>query len=74
LADPEATLEKLATYLSAAVASFKAGNALPGPTTQDSWYDLAIALPGGAKESYLENKMPLVAQRLAAISPLWDEE
>jgi hypothetical protein len=74
LADPVATLEKLSAFLKAAQASFKAGLSLPGPAAQETWYDLAFALPGGAKESYLDNKMPLVAQSLSAIAPLWDEE
>jgi hypothetical protein len=74
LEQPQAALEKLAAYLTAAVTSFKAGLTLPGPAAQDAWYDLAFALPGGAKESYLENKMPLVAQTLPAIAPLWDED
>jgi hypothetical protein len=41
--------------------------------TSEKWYDLAFALPGGAKESYLTAKLPLVAQILAAIEPLWGE-
>lgn len=74
LEQPQATLDKLSAFLTAAVASFKAGQALPGPAAQEEWYDLAFALPGGAKESYLDNKMPLVAQALSAIGPLWDED
>ncbi len=73
LEDPEKTLEKLARYLIAANASFAAGMALPGPSAQEDWYELALALPGGAKESYLAAKLPLVAQQLAAINPLWKE-
>jgi hypothetical protein len=74
LAEPQATLDKLATFLTEAVASFRAGLVLPGPAAQDRWYDLAFALPGGAKESYLDSKLPLVAQSLSAIAPLWDED
>jgi hypothetical protein len=74
LAEPQATLNKLATFLTEAIVSFRAGLVLPGPAAQDKWYDLAFALPGGAKESYLDNKMPLVAQSLSAIAPLWDED
>ena len=73
LDNPEATLAKLAEYLNAASVSFLAGNALPGPAAEDGWYDLAFALPGGAKESYLATIKSLVAQRLLAIAPLWDE-
>jgi hypothetical protein len=74
LKQPQATLEKLATYLKAATLSFKNGFALPGPSTKEKWYDLSFALPGGAKETYLENKMPLAVKALAAIAPLWDED
>ena len=73
LENPEGTLEKLAAFLTAASASFAAGTALPGPAAEETWYDLALALPGGAKESYLAAKLPLVAQELAAIEPLWGE-
>ncbi len=73
LENPEATLAKLTGYLKAATASFAAGNAIPGPAAADKWYDLAFALPGGAKETYLAIINPLVAKRLAAIAPLWNE-
>jgi hypothetical protein len=73
LENPETTLAKLTTYLIAATVSFRAGNALPGPDADDAWYDLAFALPGGAKESYLATMKPLVTERLGAIAPLWDE-
>jgi RecB family exonuclease len=51
LAEPEATLTRLAGYLAAAARSFAAGKALPGPAAAESWYDFAFALPGGAKET-----------------------
>ena len=73
LENPEGTLEKLAVFLAAASASLAAGTALPGPAAEETWYDFALALPGGAKESYLAAKLPLVAQELAAIEPLWGE-
>jgi RecB family exonuclease len=73
LENPEETLDRLTGYLTAANASFAAGAALPGPATNETWYDLAFALPGGAKESYLAAKLPLVAQVLASIEPLWGE-
>lgn len=73
LENPEATLAKLTAFLTAASGSFTAGNALPGPAADEEWYDLAFALPGGAKESYLATMKPLVAERLGAIAPLWDE-
>jgi hypothetical protein len=73
LENPEGTLDRLTGYLIAATTSFAAGAALPGPATEEKWYDLAFALPAGAKESYLAPKVPLVAQALAAIKPLWGE-
>ncbi|MDO8434131.1 MAG: PD-(D/E)XK nuclease family protein [Candidatus Binatus sp.] len=73
LENPEGTLEKLAAFLTAASASFAAGTALPGPAAEETWYDLALALPGGATESYLAAKLRLVAQELAAIAPLWGD-
>lgn len=73
LDDPEGTLERLAQYLAAACALFTEGKALPGPAADERWYDLAFALPGGAKESYLATKLPLAAQALAAVAPLWEE-
>lgn len=73
LENPEETLEKLAAFLTAASASFAAGTTLPGPAAEEAWYDLALALPGGANESYFAAKLPLVAQELAAIEPLWGE-
>ncbi|MGB4101276.1 MAG: PD-(D/E)XK nuclease family protein [Alphaproteobacteria bacterium] len=73
LENPEGTLTKLTAFLIAASDSFRAGNALPGPSAEEEWYDLSFALPGGAKESYLAKMKPLVAERLSAIAPLWDE-
>ena len=73
LDDPEGTLERLAGFLAAASASFAEGKSLPGPAAEESWYDLAFALPGGAKESYLATKLPFAAEALAAIAPVWEE-
>lgn len=73
LDNPEGTLARLTGYLTAASALFAAGNTIPGPAADQDWYDLAFGLPGGARETYLSAIRPLVAQRLAAIVPLWDE-
>ena len=73
LDDPEGTLENLAGFLAAASASFAEGKALPGPAADEHWYDLAFALPGGAKESYLAVKLPFAAKALAEIAPVWEE-
>lgn len=73
LENPEATLEKLTAYFAAAASSFAAGNALPGPAAEESFYDLAFALPGAATERYLTTMMPLVLNQLGALAPLWEE-
>ena len=73
LENPEATLEKLTAYFATAASSFAAGKALPGPAADESYYDLAFALPGAAAERYLATMMPLVAQELGALAPLWEE-
>jgi hypothetical protein len=73
LASPDETLAKLTTFLTAAYSAFAAGKALPGPGAAEEFNDFAFALPGGAKESYLELIRPLVAAELADVAPLWDE-
>jgi hypothetical protein len=73
LENPEGTLDRLTGYLMAASTSFAAGAAFPGPATEETWYDLVFALPAGAKESYLAHKVPLAAQALVAMQPLWEE-
>jgi len=71
LKDPDATLETLAKYLAAASDSFAAGKTFPGPAVRESWYALDFAMPGGAKESYVETKLQMVELELSAIAPLW---
>ena len=73
LDDTEGTLARLAEYLDAATALFAQGKVLPGPSADESWYDLVFALPGGAMERYLERKRPLVDAALAPLSDLWEE-
>jgi hypothetical protein len=73
LEDPEGTLDRLKEYLIAATTTFLGGAALPGPAANEDWYDLAFALPGGAKEKYLATKFPLVTESLAVLAPLWGE-
>jgi hypothetical protein len=73
LEQPSAILDRLTGYLAAASVSFAAGQALSGPAAEETYYDLAFALPGGATETYLDGKRPLVASVLAAIAPIWDE-
>ena len=63
-----------ADFVGAAQRHVLAGNLLPGAGAEDSFNDLAFALPGGAKESYFEMKRPLIAERLAGLAPLWELE
>lgn len=73
LDDPDATLDKLAGYLRAANSSFLDGKTLSGPAALTDWYDFAFALPGGARESHLAMKLPLAADALKDVAPLWQE-
>lgn len=74
LASPDATLAKLTTFLAAAYSAFADGKALPGPGAAEDFNDFAFALPGGAKESYLDLILPLVAAELSDLAPLWEEQ
>jgi len=74
LADPDAVLSRLAEFAAAAVRLAVTGNLLPGPAAADSYNDFAFALPGGAKDTYFELKIPLIAARLADLAPLWEME
>jgi hypothetical protein len=74
LADPEAVLASLAGFVNAAQRYARTGNLLPGAGAEDEYNDLAFALPGGAKESYFEQKSSLVRERLADLAPLWEME
>ena len=74
LASPDATLTKLTAFLAAAYSAFADGKALPGPGAAEDFNDFAFALPGGAKESYLELILPLVAAELSDLAPLWEEQ
>ena len=74
LADPDDVLSGLAGFAAAAVRLAIAGNLLPGPAADNVFNDFVFALPGGAKESYFDLKLPLIATRLAALAPLWEVE
>ena len=67
-------LSGLAEFVAAAARLTAAGNLLPGPAAANTFNDFAFALPGGAKETYLDLKFPLVAARLADLAPLWEME
>jgi hypothetical protein len=72
LPDPGQVLERLAEIVGAAHRHAIAGNLLPGVGAEDDFNDLAFALPGGAKEAYIELKSGLVRERLAGLAPLWE--
>jgi hypothetical protein len=74
LGDPDDVLSELAEFVAAAVRLAIAGNLLPGPAAADTYNDFAFALPGGAKESYFDQKFPLIVARLADLAPLWGME
>ena len=72
LDDPNAVLLRLAEFSAAAARLVAAGNLLPGPAAAGSFTDFAFALPGGAKETYFDLKLPLITTRLADLAPLWE--
>jgi hypothetical protein len=72
LPDPDAVLSRLAEFAAAAAWLAADGNLLPGPAAAGPFNDFAFALPGGAKETYFDLKLPLVATRLADLAPLWE--
>jgi hypothetical protein len=72
LSDPHEVLKQLACFIGAAQDHALAGDLLPGVGAQDSFNDLAFALPGGAKEAYFEIKRDLIGHRLGGIAPLWE--
>jgi RecB family exonuclease len=72
LADAREVLRQLTEFVVAAQRAVHAGELLPGPGAAEDWNDMAFALPGSAKQSYFEMKQPLVADRLDALSPLWE--
>ncbi|MEO8445786.1 MAG: PD-(D/E)XK nuclease family protein, partial [Gammaproteobacteria bacterium] len=75
LADPAATLARIAAYLQAGRDHIAAGHALVGPDSGERLdNELSFALPGNAKETYLELKAPLAATRLAPLPELWGLE
>jgi hypothetical protein len=72
MADPRAILESVAQHLVAARDNLISGRALIGIESgarDDN--PLTFALPGNAKEIYLEIKRPLADERLAPLPELW---
>ena len=72
LVDPPATLAQIAGYLQAARDHVAAGHALIGKDSGERMdNELTFALPGNAKEIYLELNLPLATTALAPLPELW---
>ena len=71
LADPEATLIKIADYLRAARANLLSGGGVPGIDTGGRYDDLAFALPANAEAVYCKRKMDAATERLGAAAHVW---
>jgi len=71
LADPDATLTTLAGYLDLARRQLRAGNALPGEGTEDTYNDFSFALPGDAKERYFRDKRGFFNARHGDLVDAW---
>jgi hypothetical protein len=71
LPNPKATLEDLKAALQFAVASLRAGRALPGPDTGGDYDDLAFALPAreGAR---LDRKLVQARALLGEAAAIWE--
>ncbi|VUD71615.1 PD-(D/E)XK nuclease family protein [Methylobacterium symbioticum] len=69
---PDEALDELATYLVAAGASLRAGNAFAGPDARDAWNDLAFALPANADKTYCPRKHDLVTTALGEAARVWE--
>lgn len=73
LDDPATIAARVAQYLRAARDHVLAGHALIGPDSAGGNEDpLTFALPGNAKDIYIERKQPLAAERLRPLPELWD--
>jgi hypothetical protein len=71
LPNPKTTLDDLKTALQFAVASLRAGRALPGPDTGGDYDDLAFALPAreGAR---LDRKLVQARALLGEAATIWE--
>ena len=72
LDDPAATLEEISGYLQTASASLRAGRALMGPDTGDTYDDLAFALPANVANGYRRRKEAVVNERLGEAVRVWE--
>jgi hypothetical protein len=72
LDDPAATLGEISDYLQAARANLRAGRALMGPDTGDTYDDLAFALPANVANGYRRRKEVVVNERLGEAARVWE--
>jgi len=72
LADPEATLVEITSYLQAARTNLTAGNALIGPDTGGSYDDLAFALPANAGATYCKRKLIAATEIFGDAAQVWE--
>lgn len=72
LDDPAATLGEISGYLHTARANLRAGRALMGPDTGDTYDDLAFALPANVANGYRRRKEVVVNERLGEAVRVWE--
>ena len=72
LDDPAVTLGEISGYLQAARANLRAGRALMGPDTGDTYDDLAFALPANVANGYRRRKEVIVNERLGEAVRVWE--
>ena len=71
LADPEATLGEISSYLRAARVNLASGGGVMGSDTGGDYDDLAFALPANAKAGYCTRKLDAATQRLGEAAGIW---
>jgi hypothetical protein len=71
LADPEATLIEVATYLREARANLLSGGGVIGIDTGGPYDDFAFALPANANAAYCKRKIAAATARLGATAEVW---
>ena len=72
LDDPAATLGEISGYFQAARANLRAGRALMGPDTGDTYDDLAFALPANVANGYRRRKEVVVNEQLGEAVRVWE--
>jgi len=72
LEDESAVIEKLSGYLVASNDALRAGMAVPGIDTTESYEEFALALPAFA-EKYWERKRAAIAEALGRAADIWGE-